>query len=490
MKRILFINPPVVCVNECQLGWYSFAHPTSILKLIAWHRLQGNEPAFIDCMDYDGGSTPGTAETRKNTVITEPGANIPRSGSGNLSQKKTSIAEPSADIHRSDNDNRSQNNITITEPVADKPAWQSQPYKKLPLGSSRLRLYIDTHILGKTMHWLEGELKKQTTPDEIWVSCHMTFNNELAHETIRTAKRVFPEAVIRLGGNYATLFPEEAQSKSGASVFKGLFAGAELLFPDYSLFQGPLDYMVFQLDLGCDNHCSHCVNSLLHQEIIRLNVPALVQDLKLKKERYGVSHFVNIDPNVACFDLQDFLQECIHQKLDASLYFYGGIQPDKVTPELASIMHEAGVRGLTLPRELETDSNRQLQKSYSPGSFYNAVDSFQKAGFDLSDFHCSFPVGFMDDNLIELTTIIREIRDMGAIPEIAPVAFVPGTPEYRRHAPLLHGKTLVELNWALWPALDSTDAITTHAILYNAAHGNRFNKPWSLKSAVRDHRNE
>ena len=314
----------------------------------------------------------------------------------------------------------------------------------------------------------------------------MTLNGELAIEAVRAAKRIFPEAVVRLGGNYATLFPEEASAKSGALVFQGLHPGAERLFPDYSQFQGPLDYMVFQLDLGCGNHCSHCINSLLHQQIVRMNVPSLVEDLKHKKERYGVSHFVNIDPNVACYDLEEFLLECIRRKMDAKLYFYGGIQPDKVTPQLASIMREAGVKGLTLPRELEAASNVQLQKSYSPRHFYDAVETFQKAGFDLSDFHCSFPVGFKDDSLIEIAFIIREIQALGAIPEIAPVAFVPGTPEYRRHADLLEGKTLEELNWALWPALDSLDEITAHAILYNAAHGNRFHKPWSLKSAVRD----
>jgi len=421
MKRILFINPPVVCVNECQQGWYSYAHPTSILKLIAWHRLQGNEAAFIDCMGY-----------------------------GNESEPKPAL----------------------------------KPYKKLPVGSG-LNLYIDTHILGKSMSWLEDELKNQAPPDEIWISCHMTFNNELAHETIRTAKRIFPESDVLLGGNYATLFSEEARKKSGASVFKGLFPGAERLFPDYSLFREPLDYMVFQLALGCGNHCGHCLNSVLHKEIIQMDIRSLVEDLKLKKEIYGVSRFVNIDPNVACFDLKAFLRICIDLGLDAELYFYGGIQPDKVTPELASMMKETGVKGLTLPRELETDANVQLGKSYSQQHFYNAIDIFQKACFDLSDFHCSFPVGFADDNLLDIAAIIREITDMGAIPEIAPVAFVPGTPEYRRHAPLLEGKSLEELNWALWPALDSTAQIIAHATLYNAAHGNRFDKPWNLKSAVR-----
>ncbi|NLB42976.1 MAG: hypothetical protein GX815_12130, partial [Clostridiales bacterium] len=123
MKKVLLINPPVVCANQCQKGWYSFAHPTSILKLIAWHRQLGHDVAFIDCMDY---------EVRKSTPL--------------------------------------------------------QFYKSLPLGANHLNLYMDTFILGQSMEWLEQELKKQDQPDEIWVSCHMTFNNEVTHQTIQTAK--------------------------------------------------------------------------------------------------------------------------------------------------------------------------------------------------------------------------------------------------------------------------------------------------------------
>ena len=416
MKKVLFINPPVVCVNECQKGWYSFAHPTSILKLIAWHRQLGHDVAFIDCMDY---------EVRKSTPL--------------------------------------------------------QFYKSLPLGANHLNLYMDTFILGQSMEWLEKELKKQDQPDEIWVSCHMTFNNELTHQTIQTAKIVFPEAFVLLGGNYPTLFPELARQRSGAAINIGPIPEVSTIFPDYSLFQGPMDYNVFQLDLGCGNNCSHCVNSKLNKEIVRFDVQTLVDDLKQKKELYGVKKFVNIDPNVAKYDLEDFLRACVQKKLDADLFFYGGIQPDKVTRELAELMKSANVKGITLPRELEIAENARLHKSYGPKNFYEAIALFQKAGFDLADFHCSFPVGFKDDCLIDIASIIKEINDLGAIPEITPVAFIPDTPEYNRHFSVLNGKTLEELNWALWPALDSNEQIIAHSLLYNAAHGNRFKKPWVLR---------
>jgi hypothetical protein len=361
-----------------------------------------------------------------------------------------------------------------------------QFYKSLPLGANHLNLYIDTYILGRSMDWLAQELQKQSPPDEVWVSCHMTFNSEVAHQTIQTVRTAFPQAFIRLGGNYPTLFPELARQRGDADIHIGSIPEVSKLFPDYSLFAAPMDYIVFQLDLGCENNCSHCVNSKLLKKIVRFDVQTLVDDLKQKRELYGVKKFINIDPNVAKYDLEDFLRTCIHEKLDADLFFYGGIQPDLVTKELAELMKEANVKGMTLPRELELADNTRLHKSYGSNSFYEAITIFQNAGFDLSDFHCSFPVGFKDDSLIDIASIIKEINDLGAIPEISPVAFIPDTPEYIRHDSLFKGKSLEELNWALWPALDSKEQILAHALLYNAAHGNKFNRPWDL-SRCRSH---
>ena len=414
MKKILFINPPVVCVNECQQGWYSYAHPTSILKLIAWHREKGHQVYFVDCMEYDV-------------------------------QKKKTLAL----------------------------------YKKLPLGTNKLGLQAQTHVLGKSIAWLIRELHKQKPPDEIWVSCHMTFNNGLAHQAIQAAQSVFPEARILFGGNYPTLFPEQA-GQSGAEVHSGSIAGAERLFPDYSLFSQAFNYIVFQLNLGCENNCAHCVNTQLTRGIVRLDIQALVQDLKQKIERYAVFNFINIDPNVASYDLKPFLEECIRRDLKANLYFYGGIQPDKVDKKLVSLMQKANVKGLTLPRELEESSNASLHKSYAPSHFRQAIELFKEVGFDTSDFHCSFPVGFKDDCLLDIASIIREMNELNTIAEIAPVAFIPGTLEYERHLEQLQGKTLEELNWALWPALDSAEQILAHCRLYNAAHGGVFQKPWKL----------
>ena len=67
---------------------------------------------------------------------------------------------------------------------------------------------------------------------------------------------------------------------------------------------------------------------------------------------------------------------------------------------------------------------------------------------------------------------------MGAVAEISPISYIPGTPEYDNHYDLLKGKDLEALNWALWPTIDSIEKIRTYSLIYNMAHNYRFVGPW------------
>jgi hypothetical protein len=411
MKHIIAINPPVLCVNDCQREWYSFAHPTSLLKIAAYHKASGNAVDFIDCMKYEN---------------------------------------------------------EWNEPL--------RFYKQMPVGTQDLDLKIDTFILGKSFDWLKQELAKQKMPDEIWVSCHITFNAGLAHAAISAIHEVLPGIPVVFGGNYPTLFPREA-AKTGAAVYTGRLQGALTCFPDYSVFETTPDYCVFQLTLGCENQCSHCVNHLLGP-IVRFDIDALIRDIKFKRKEYGVRTFVNIDPNAAPYGLEPFLETVINQRIDVDLYFFGGIQPDFVTKQLVALMKRANVKGISLPRELDERLNRRLQKKYTADDFYKAIRLFENENYDLSAFHCPFPVALRDDNLTQILSIVQEIKGLGAVAEISPISFIPGTAEYKYHEDLLKGKDLEELNWALWPTLDSAEKIRTYSLIYNMAHHYRFADPW------------
>src|SRR5205823_1576081 len=52
-------------------------------------------------------------------------------------------------------------------------------------------------------------------PDEIWISSIMTYWWESTRDVIEECQRVFPKAMIRVGGIYPTLAPEHAMTRLG-----------------------------------------------------------------------------------------------------------------------------------------------------------------------------------------------------------------------------------------------------------------------------------
>lgn len=254
-KRISFINPPVVCASPRQIPWYSYAHPTSILKLSRYLKTYGHRVSLIDCMNY----------------------------------------------------------------VKDEPP-QLEFYKQMPVGAAHLGASRPTYIMGRSFQWLKRRLRQVQYPDEIWLSCHITFNNELAHRTIRMAHDQFPKADIIFGGNYPTLFPDEV-GKSGATPHVGPFPDAATCFPDYTIFRRDTPYMVFQLALGCENRCAHCLNHKLSIIPTRLDDEEVVSFIEQSHKAYGIRSFVNIDPNPAVYNLKRFLDLIAAKNLDVFLSF-------------------------------------------------------------------------------------------------------------------------------------------------------------------------
>src|SRR5207248_5031893 len=86
------------------------------------------------------------------------------------------------------------------------------------------------YCFGMTTETLEGRLREIQTrarvakashfderafpePDEIWISSIMTYWWESTRDVINVCRRVFPKAVIRVGGIYPTLATEHAMAK-------------------------------------------------------------------------------------------------------------------------------------------------------------------------------------------------------------------------------------------------------------------------------------
>ena len=236
---------------------------------------------------------------------------------------------------------------------------------------------------------------------------------------------------------------------------------------------------MFQLTLGCSNNCTHCINHLLG-DVVCLEVEKVVSFIKRQYKSLGINQFVNLDPNISLLTLSVFLDKLITLDIPVSIYLFGGTQPDFLTPKLLEKMHRAKVSGLTVPRELDPTSNQKLNKLYTPKDFYRAIENLSASNLKLEHLHCTLPIGLERDNLQDIMKAIKEIHSIGAIAEIAPISYIPKTVEYDRHVHLLKGKTLEELNWALWPTLDSQHKIELYKEIYNYAHHGQYKNCWPV----------
>jgi hypothetical protein len=132
-----------------------------------------------------------------------------------------------------------------------KPKYYS---KYPPLGLLKLSSYHK--IMGNSVHYQEGKAGAPWYPDEIYITSLFTYAWKSVHETVNFYKELYPYAQIKLGGIYATLFPEHA-AESGAEVYPGLFTEAEDLLPDYALFPDWKASIIFSTR-GCVNNCPFC----------------------------------------------------------------------------------------------------------------------------------------------------------------------------------------------------------------------------------------
>jgi radical SAM superfamily enzyme YgiQ (UPF0313 family) len=403
-ERILLINPPVLAADAVQVGLYAEGLPFGLLQIAARLREAGTEVRFLDMMGYPD-----------------------RDAAGALRPE-----------HR----------------------WGSKP-----AGDNATRLRRDVFLYGRSMRWLGRRLGEGPEPDEVWVTCCISFNYEPAFEVIRLCRRRFPRARIRLGGFHATQFPEHAAESGADDIHRGRYLPAEGRFPAIDLLEERPPIWIFRLALGCRYRCSYCSNALYTSEVV-FDPRAVAREIVRLRTRWGIREFSNWDPNVMLQSevLESFLDIMGAAGAPARLKFEMGIQPDRLTPRILAKMRSAGVTAMTIPFEsAEPAMMRRFGKPYRMSASMDAVAACRAAGFDTARFHCTWVVGLRDESWRHVFRTYFGVLKAGGLPTPFPLTPTPGTREYARHEPYLRGKDPSELNGHLWPALPSRE----HVRLYD-----------------------
>lgn len=312
-------------------------------------------------------------------------------------------------------------------------------------------------IMGRPRRFLMDELKNMASaPDEIWISCIFSFDYEIVLELIEVCRSVYPGSKVVVGGDFIRNAPELIE-KIPAIVHVGRILEADLAEPDFSV-EEKWEYGVFQLSIGCPNHCSFCVAG--RDRPLALDVDAVIDYMKAFYDRYKPSVFWNWDPNVLVFknQFQEFLDKFARSGIKASLRFGKGFQPDLVTDDLVRKMADVAVVGASLPIEAADSATFQrFNKPYSIISSIKMLSSAVKYKFDLRSSQCSFVIGYPEDNFSSIFRVYLTATMIGGKPTPFPVFLFPFSTDYHLYGELLRGRDPAEFHGQRWPLIDSAD---------------------------------
>lgn len=125
-----------------------------------------------------------------------------------------------------------------------------------PLGLLKLASYHK--LLGDTVKLVRGCELVEKIPAKVYVTSLFTYSWKPVHEAITYYKKLFPHSDLVLGGIYATLMQEHAESSGADEIHAGLFEEAEDLLPEYSLVPDWKHVSIVFSHRGCINNCPYC----------------------------------------------------------------------------------------------------------------------------------------------------------------------------------------------------------------------------------------
>ncbi|MBU2054374.1 MAG: B12-binding domain-containing radical SAM protein [Proteobacteria bacterium] len=295
-------------------------------------------------------------------------------------------------------------------------------------------------------------LNSMSRPDLVMVTSMMTYWYPGVWAAIELVRTAFPGAPVVLGGNYVTLCPQHALG-SGADfclagpaetslppLFKDLYNRDMPFIPDADLDSHP--YPAFDLILqreqipvltsrGCPYRCSYCASHLLNDRFRRRDPIRIADEIEFWQQRLGVRNFsfyddaLLVDPAELAIPL---LREIVRRKLPIQFHCPNGLHLRNISPELASLMFQAGFKTLRFGFET-SDVARQAATGgkVSNEGLAEAIACLKRAGYQDREIGIYLLCGLPGQTAEEVKESVRFVQSFGARPILAEYSPIPGT---------------------------------------------------------------
>lgn len=124
----------------------------------------------------------------------------------------------------------------------------------LPVGLLKLGTWLRDQ--GHEIELVRGLCVPQAVPDEVYVTSLFTYWAGAVWDAVAHYKGLFPEAVVTVGGIYASLAPEDCAKSGCDHVFVGVHPEADKCLPAYDLVE--TDFQIVHASRGCIRRCDFC----------------------------------------------------------------------------------------------------------------------------------------------------------------------------------------------------------------------------------------
>ncbi|MBI3600811.1 MAG: radical SAM protein [Nitrospinae bacterium] len=299
---------------------------------------------------------------------------------------------------------------------------------------------------GITPEEFQSRLKSVMPVDIVFVTSIMTYWYKGVAETISHVRKVFGEIPVVLGGIYATLCPDHAQSHTGADViYKGKIEnGLEAVIRDFGFelkkISGKRPY--YKLGFlqsqfapllttsGCIFSCTYCASRFLNEDFMRRSPDDILKEIE-ELYNLGIRDFAFYDDALLTNSenhLKPILRMVIQKGLSVRFHTPNGIHVRFLDEELAMLMKASGFKTLRLSLETVSPERQRLTGGkVRTDEFTNAVTLLKKAGFTKKEMGVYLMYGLPNQSLDEVKEGVEFLKSLGVRINLTEFSPIPNT---------------------------------------------------------------
>lgn len=310
-------------------------------------------------------------------------------------------------------------------------------------------------------------------PDLVLVASVMTYWWTGVRETIAEIKNFFPETPVVLGGVYATLLPEHAQSFTGADyVAPGDFhhslppllsklglpsqLSRQDRFPAWDLYE-KFEGAALLTGRGCPFHCAYCAVPTLQPRLQRREPAAVVGEVERLHREFGVMDIAFYDDALRAGGdghLTALLEGIVRLGLPVRFHAVNALHLRGLSRELAVLMRRARLATLRFGLEAaDRERSLLLGDKADLEDLKIAVGHLRAAGYESGEIGVYLLAGLPGQPRSELESGVRAVISAGARPFLSEFSPTPASPVFAEAArrarldlkaePLYHNNSLL-----------------------------------------------